>query len=134
MAQKRIDKTKEEAYQILINTKDKKSFAQAFGYKDARSALSICKRFDLNIEDLGMNVGGYYGKWLKEKDIFGMLTVIKANCDKINGETASLCLCECGQETLVKMIFLNVVIQQVVDVKKDMIKIIKFQMDRNLEI
>lgn len=34
MSQRKIDKTKEEIYQILINTKDKKSFAQAFGYKD----------------------------------------------------------------------------------------------------
>lgn len=31
MSQRKIDKTKEEIYQILINTKDKKSFAQAFG-------------------------------------------------------------------------------------------------------
>ena len=36
MAQKRINKTKEEAYQILINTKDKKSF-------DHHDAVSLCQ-------------------------------------------------------------------------------------------
>lgn len=47
MSQRKIDKTKEEIYQILINTKDKKSFAQAFGYKDARSSLSIQQVVDV---------------------------------------------------------------------------------------
>lgn len=107
MNQKKIDKNKEEVYNILINSKNKKEFVSALGYKDARQAPKICERFNLNLEDLGKNRGGYYGKPIVENEIFGMLTVIKPNCDKINNETASLCRCDCGQEILVKNDFLK---------------------------
>ena len=104
MNQKVIDKTKEEVYEILINSKNKKLFVQNFGYKDARSAQKICERFGLNLEDLGKNVGGAYGMLLSKGDTFDMLTVINSNCGKIGGETASLCQCAWGRLNLLKMI------------------------------
>lgn len=107
MGQKVINKTKEEVYEILINSKNKKLFVQNFGYKDARSAQKICERFGLNLEDLGKNVGGAYGSPLSKGDIFDMLTVIDPNCDRIDGEIASLCQCACGQTKLIKNDFLK---------------------------
>ncbi len=107
MGQKIINKTKEEIYDILINSKNKKAFVQNFGYKDARSAQKICERFGLSLEDLGKNVGGAYGSPLSKGDVFDMLTVINPNCDKISGEIASLCQCACGQTKLIKNDFLK---------------------------
>lgn len=107
MNQKKIDKTREEVYEILINCKTKKEFASTLGYKDYRSAKKICEHFELKFEDLGSNVGGYYGSLLTKGQIFDMLTVIEPNCDKIDDEAASLCLCGCGQTKLVKNDYLK---------------------------
>lgn len=109
MNQKEIPYTQEEVFIYLVMSRNKKEFVQHFGYKDSRSADKICKRFNLNINDLG-KISGKTGEPLKNGQIFGKLTVIDANCGKLGGkkpETASLCRCTCGEELMVKNDFLK---------------------------
>lgn len=108
MSQKTINYSSEEVYEFLINSKTKKEFCEKLGYKDYRAAKNICKRFNFDIEDLGKAVGGYFGLPIKNGDKFNYLTVIEANYyTDLKGEKFSLCLCQCGQKTIVKNDFLK---------------------------
>lgn len=108
MNYKQINFSKEEVYNFLINSKDRKEFVTKLGYKDSRSAKKICERFNLNLEDLGKEVGRR-GALLKNGDRFGKLVIINANCIRLgkSNEIGSLCQCDCGEQTYVKNDFLK---------------------------
>lgn len=109
MNYKKINFNKEEIYNFLINSKNKKEFVNKIGYKDSRSAQKICERFGLNLNDLGKQVGKL-GESLKNGDKFGKLTIIDANCIMLGNkkkETGSLCQCDCGEQIYVKNDFLK---------------------------
>lgn len=107
MNMKQINLTKEEVFELLINSKTKKEFCNALGYKDYRSLQKICQRFDLDPNDLG-KISGKIGEPPKERDVFGQLTVIEVNCSKDKkGERYSKCMCSCGQTVTVRNDFLK---------------------------
>ena len=104
---KELGLTKEEIYEFFINSKSYKELGEKVGYKDRRSVKKLIKRLNFNEEEMGKMVGGKFGATLKEGMIFGLLTVVDPNNYKISGETASKCLCQCGNFTIVKNDFLK---------------------------
>ena len=94
----------EEIQYLHEHSSMKKDFCVALGYADGKHYDRIIKRLGLNSNDFGKYAENFYGKPIKNGDIFDLLTVIDANCDKTegHGDKKSKCQCECGNIVIVR--------------------------------
>lgn len=87
---------------------EKQEFCKKLGYSDGKHYSRIIQRIGLNSADFGKESDNYYGKPVKINDVFGKLVVKEVNVEQTkHGDWKSLCLCECGEECIIRNVDLK---------------------------